>query len=860
MAFSKLLSPSKTALLVVSILSAVQTSVSAPTADIGTTVSSAPKPVPNSVPGSIESLQNKLRIVPSPLNSKDEIKRRDLDVVYGNGIPSDSITQSTVNPPKRLGKRQFQQMSVSAPAILSRPPGSPNTNDEEDAIGAAAEKIKQAADEAVNHMEKVANAAVRNAAEEQKEGIDNPNFHGSQDNSYVWPSAAPALPAWPTNVASTWDPLASAAASAGQGFRVLDGNGELIRDDALQPNAVISPQGQPVDAAVSNELGAPFQVLSGDGQPLQDGALQPKRVVAPVGEPIQVFDGSGNPIEDVNGALQPERIIAPVSEPVQVFDGNGNPIEDVNGALQPERIVAPVGEPIRVFDGSGNPIEDVNGALQPERIVAPVSEPVQVFDGSGNPIEDVNGALQPERIVAPVGEPLQVLDGNGNKIQDLNQYTDPTILNQPEPVRILNGDGSPLTGGALQPPPTTPEYFTPNILDNNQILNDAGQTIQDPDLSVVPAIASNPDLWRQVLDDPNVQKFLRDNTPEGLQPLLDPSTKDQLEQDPSIANSIVPSLNNPTPEGVTPFLNLLDALPINDKLTLVNEGPDIARLAQPDPSGFSDVINAIENLQTPSPFPADGFRSGFLPAPSVHTDTGSMLFTPNGFEMSPVGPFGGPRLLPQLDGINQNFDGTINQPFVPNQDIFGGTFGAMPTNVFLPNGGTISFNCVPIYIDANGEQHAASDVPSQILSAFNVGDMPMPTTEQSSFKDQTTDPNTPLTSFLSEVVAQNPDILSASQIDENTVLVNTEGGDDAEKVFGKLQNGWGLEAEKTGDNGLDLVTLENGGTKFQISQPQGFATARILEAKTPADVLGQVSEGASIQLETVNVAPAPASA
>ncbi|KAF3313323.1 hypothetical protein TWF173_006062 [Orbilia oligospora] len=483
-------------------------------------------------------------------------------------------------------------MSVSAPAILSRPPNSPNTNDEQNAIGAAAERIKQAADEAVNHMEEVATSAVRNAANEQRDGVDNPIFHGSQDNSYVWPSTIPSNYPWPTNVATTRDPLASAAAVAA---------------------------------------------------------------------------------------------------------------------------------------------------------------------------------------AAPGGQGFQVLDGNGNP-----------------------------AGG-------------------NQILNDMGQaipgeTLQNSDPSVVSAITSNLGLWRQVLDDPNIQKFLQDNTPEGLQPLLDPSTVNQLEQNPGLANTLVPSLNNPTPESITQFLILLDTVPLTDKLNLINEGHDVALLARTDPEELAKMMNTVDNLSAPTQFPVSGFRTDILPPPTVHTDTGSMLFTPNGFEMSPVGPFGGPVPLPQ-----QGFDGTINQPPGPVSDIFHGTFGAIPTNVFLPNGGTISFNCVPIYIDANGERHAASDILPQILSAFNVGGMQMPITTQSSFMDQTMDPNTPLTPFLSEVVAENPDILSASQIDDTTVLVNTEGGDDAEK----------------------------------ISQPQGFATADILDAKTPGDILSKIGEGASIQLETANVAPMP---
>ncbi|KAK6520851.1 hypothetical protein TWF506_001094 [Arthrobotrys conoides] len=614
MVLPRLLSPSKTAVFLVAILSATQSSVSAPTADTGTAVSSAPKPIPNLVPSHVQSLHKAPKIVASTLNTKDGVKKA---------------------PPKRLAKRQFQQMSVSAPAILSRPPSSPNTNNEEDAIGAAAEKIKQAADEAVNHMEQVANAAVRNAADEQRDGIDNPVFHGSQDNSYIWPSATPSYYSWPTNVASTWDPLASAAALA---------------------------------AAASGGQGQGFPVV----------------------------------------------------------------------------------------------------------------------------------------------------DGNA--------------------------------------------YFNVNPVSDNQILNDLGQTISDQTLqnsdpSIVPAIISNPDLWRQALNDPNIQSFLQSNTPEGLQPLLDPATTAQLRQNPGAANILVPSLNNPTPDIIVPFINLLDALPVNDKLNLINEGPDIGRLAQTDSTGLASAIDAVQNLRAPDTFTGvSGFRNDFIPPPSVHTDTGSMLFTPNGFEMSPVGPLGGQGPRVQIDTTGQGFDATIGQPLGPGPDIFRGTFGAIPTNLFLPNGGTISFNCVPVYIDANGEQHAASDVPSHILSAFNVGGQGV---VPSAFMDQTTDPNTPLTPFLSEVVAENPDILSASQIDDTTVLVNTQGGDDAEKVFSKLQNGWGLQAEDTDqENGLDTVTLENGGTKFQISQPQGFATADILDAKTPGDILSQIGEGASIQLETANAAPA----
>ncbi|KAK6536831.1 hypothetical protein TWF281_001041 [Arthrobotrys megalospora] len=723
MALLKLLSPCRTTLLLVATLSAARLSVAAPTADIVTAVSSAPNPAPNLTPGDEQPIHKKEEIFFNAPNSEDEITKRSINIVpTGTTSPEAGVQQESgvddgaTSPdpsPKHLGKRQTstRQRSWSAPAILSTPPDTPNTNAEEDAIGAAAEKIKQAADEAVNHMESVANAAVRNAAEEQKDGVDNPNFHGSQDdNSYVWPSASPVQPAWPTNGVSTWDPLASAAAVA---------------------------------------------------------------AAAPAGQAFRVLDGAGNPI---------------LEQPV-------------------------------------NPNQVAN-------------QPLQVLDGNGNPLQA--GVPQPQRVV-----------------QDPEQYFDPTLFD--EPFQVLDGNGNLLQAGASQPIAAPEGFAAPGIPNDNQILSDVGQTqpgqaIQSSDPSIVPAIVSAPDLWRQVLDDPNIQQFLQDNTPEGLQPLLDPSTKSQLEQNPSIANSLVPSLNHPTPENITPFLNLLNTLPLDQQLDLIKEGHNIASLAQTRPTDLASVIDTIDNLRTPTPFPIDGFSNGFLPGPSVHTDSGSMLFTPNGFEMSPVGPFG-PSLLPPFNGIDQNFDGTINQPSGANQDIFGGTFGSIPTNVFLPNGGTISFNCVPVYIDANGNSHSASDVPSQILSAFNVGG-------QSSFTDQTTDPNTPLTPLLNEVVSGNPDIISASQIDPNTVLVNTQGGDDAEQVIKDFGNGWGAKFEDTdGREGFDTVILENGGTRFEINRPQGFATADVLNAKGPGDILGTAfGEGASVKLETANAAPVPAPA
>ncbi|KAK6361338.1 hypothetical protein TWF730_005072 [Orbilia blumenaviensis] len=730
MGFSKLLSPCRTTLLLVAILSTAHPSVSAPTSDIGTAVSSAAKPIPNITPNSKGSLiHQETETSPGALGPGDEIKRRGLNAVSGGMVlPSPSVKPQNLiedeepppNPsPKHLGKRQTRPRSFSAPAVLSKPPDAPNTNAEENAIDTAAAKIKEAANDAVNNMRDVANAAVQNAAEEQKEGVDNPSFQGSQDDSYVWPSASPVQPAWPTNGVSTWDPTASAAAApGGQALQVLDGTGNPIQNDAQEPKTMLSGSEQYFDPILSNEPNIPLQVLDGSGKRLKNGALQPEQYFDPT-----LFD-------------EPD-------VPFRVLDGEGNPMPE---------------------NADGNSIQ--NNALQPKPMVPGLE---QYFDPTlFNEPEQIQVSNGPEQYFDPALFDESQQTASGRRPQ---YYFDPMLPSQP--LQVLSGDGTSLKGGAIQPEPMN-----------------------------------------------------SDNTPEGLQPLLD--------------------------------------------------------LAETDPTEFASIIDTIDNPQASTPFPAvEAFRNDFAPGQSIHTDTGSTLFTPNGFEMSPVGPFGGPHLLPQLDGINQNFDrstnqppllpqldgvnqnfdGTISKPLTPSQDIFGGTFGAMPTNVFLPNGGTISLNCVPVYIDANGNQHAASDVPSQILSAFNVGGMPMPITTQSSFTDQTTDPNTPLTPLLSEVVSNNPDAISASQIDDNTVLVNTGGGDDAEKVFSTLGDTWKLEAEATqeGDNsnGYNVVTLDNGGTAFKITQPEGFATANILDAKTPGDILSQISDGASIQLEVTNAPPAP---
>ncbi|EPS36407.1 hypothetical protein H072_10088 [Dactylellina haptotyla CBS 200.50] len=729
----------------------------------------------------------------------------------------------------------------------------------------------------------------------------------------------PNVPGWQNGAEQHFDP--SLFNTNEEPFQVLDGLGNPIKDNAVQPEANVpvwqNGAEQFFDPTLFNE---PAQVLDGTGNPLRDNALQPDPTVPGwQNGPEQFFDpglfnendqsspvldGLGNPIKD--NALQPEATVPgwqngaeehfdpslfdSNEQPLQVLDGLGNPIKD--NALQPEanvpgwqngpeQVFDPElfntnDQPFQVLDGQGNPLK--NDAMQPDPTVpgwqTDSEQPFQVLDGLGNQVG--NDALQPDPTV-PGWD-------NGPE-----QYFDPSLFDSnDQPFQVLDGLGNPIKNDALQPNPMVPGSNGVDALSDPEIGNQIGQTgpgqaIDAVDNLALPAIVSAPELWRQVLDDPNVQQFLQDNTPNSLQPLLDQEIRNELETQPSTEwQNILPGVNNAMPETITPFLNLLDSVTPQQQSDLIIDGPGIVDAAVNNPIAMANVFDQVDahKGQQPfgqqmenTPFPYNGFNQaqadpngdnfgdasayllpempgvnhnfdgtintplGNMPDPVVHMDSGGTTFTPNGFDQNPTGAGGGIA------------DTTPNQ--IGNQG------GSGSTNPLLSNNGMFTFNCVPVYVDANGVQRPFNDILAQTLSALNVnvanfgamGQGPATSITQSTPGS----PDPPLAPLLSEVISNNPDeIVSASQISPNTVLINKDGVDDAEEVVTNFNNGYRMTAVNTGGpDTFDSVTLEKGGTKFDINNPIGFDTVNIMNAAGPGDILNEAfNDGASVVVES----------
>ncbi|KAF3907770.1 hypothetical protein AA313_de0210292 [Arthrobotrys entomopaga] len=797
------------------------------------------------------------------------------------------------------------------------------------------------------------------------DGLGNP----IKDNA-LQPEAV--VPGWQNGAEQYFDPNLF---NQPEPVHVLDGLGNPIVNDALQPEVVVpgiqnGPE-QYFDPSLFNEP-EPVQVLDGLGNPIVNNALQPEAVVPnwingpeqhfdpglfePDQPAFQVLDGLGNPL--VNDALQPEALVpgwqdGPEQhfdpslfepEPVQILDGLGNPIRD--NALQPESAV-PLSQsgleqyfdpalfdeqPIQILDGLGNPIQ--NNALQPEALI-PVqdsaaqylapglvqpAQPFQILDGLGNPIR--NNALQPEALIpAPIYR-------NGPE-----RYFDPGLFDQPsQSIDTLDNLGNPI------------ENDVPNALNSPadvKILENIGQSVPGQVISnidnlALPAIVNDPDLWRGVLNNPRIRKFLQDNTPTSLGPLLDDDVRRELNQQPaSTWRDIIPEVSDSSVNAVQPVLDILDNLTPAQQSDLITNGPGIADLANTNPAEVANVFQQVNDIQ--------------MPDPVVRLNTDGRVFTPNGFEQNLVGPNGGviqdvvpinaatrpfgpdvldvtpmngvlpndvpvtnmapflpqafnptpnspngfiipdtgiadnvaPYLLPDLPGVNQNFDGTLS-PFQPD-NIAADLNNLLSGNPLL-NGGAFTFNCVPVYVDANGMQRPFTDMLAQALRSLNVNianydgttsavdatdtapnvietvketvkETVPGTTDGGDTLYSATNKDAVLDPFLREVVDNTENVVTAKKVDSNTVLVNTDNFSDAEQLVTKFDNGWDMTAKDTGGpNTFDTITLEKGDTKFDLSDPSGFDSASILAAKTPGEVLNGAlrDDTTTVAIEDIN--------
>ncbi|KAK6539684.1 hypothetical protein TWF694_009888 [Orbilia ellipsospora] len=833
MPLSKQIPAAKAFFLYVILISLAKHAVAAPVADVGTAVSSAPDPRPN------EDYISDLIIEPDETNK--ELKKRGVRTVPIGSINT-TATLSPENAPniseetadKALKKRQVTRLrSVSAPSRLSG----------------------------------LANPIVEETVQEI------PSSTTDWDYSYVWPSSGPVqqFGAWPSSPAVIGNVLEPKAIIPNQGFQVLDGLGNPIVNDALQPEAVVPGWVNGAEQYYDpNLFDEPVQILDGLGNPIQNDALQPEAVVPGFQngpeqyfdpnlfnepEPVQILNGLSNPI--VDDALQPVAVVPGFqngpeqyfdpglfdSQPLQVLDGLGNPI--VNDALQPEAVVPnwvngpeqyfdpalfEPDQPVQILDGLGNPIRD--NALQPEAVV-PVApglvepvQPIRILDGLGNPIRD--NALQPEVVVpAPIYQ-------NGPE-----QYFDPGLFDQPnQPIRVSDGIGNLIQNDALQ-------------LQQSDLIN-TGPAIAD-------LVESDPielaDVFQQINDFQMPDPVVRLNTGGRIQDVvpisadtrpfapnaLDVAPLDRLLSNdipvtniaPVLPQSLDPTFNIPRDYGDTVVRlsdGILDSIdPIPDPIVRLNYGFNNAAI----------MPNTLVRLNDGIPDSIDPF-----PDPIVRL---------NGGIADNVSPY----LLPDLPGVNQNFDGTLANPTQVNNfaaDLNDNLLGANP----LLNGGAFTFSCVPVYVDPSGVQRPFTDILAQALRSLNVNvanydgitDIPdvletvqenadgLDTVYTDSNKDAELDP------FLREVVDSRDDIVTAKKVDANTVYFNTDDSNDAEGIVTNFDNGWQMTATDTGGaNTFDTVTLERGDTKFDISNPSGFDSASLVAANTPGEILNGALRG-----------------
>ncbi|KAJ6261049.1 hypothetical protein Dda_3714 [Drechslerella dactyloides] len=818
MGSSKLHSPIRGIVVLATILSAAQFSTAAPTIEVGTSVISAPDPIPNIIPGKDHTYLEHEAIVQAEF-AKDEIKKRDANVLTTwaqNKVPENAIgagnTAATGTHSETLSKRQFntdftRARSNSAPARIGS--FGPDITDEQNAIAGA-----------VDNLQAVAEQALQNAANEQQQGFNNPNFGFGQPPTVVQGQLASFAPA----IQTAWSPPAASLQP-------------VVGQTAQQPAAVIEPAG--------------FQVLDGLlSGPLQDNAQQPENVIAGLGP-------ANNPADEVvvlDGTLQ-------------------GPLQ--GGAQQPAAVVDVTpdtpypGSDFQVLDGTlSGPLE--GGAQQPQDILSSLPPPADfsVLDGTLQNLLE-GDAQQPQGVLpgldntpfAPTPADFTVLDGTlkgpleGDAQQPLNIL--PALDETGLPgLDVYDGIGQPLQNGALQPASTVPMDVEDQAI-NQLSQTQPGQVIQNADDTALPAIVSAPDLWQQVFDSPDVQQFLQGNNPASLQPFLQPETRQAIEQDPNSAGTFVPGLTNATPDQISNFANFIDTLPPNQQVSLVTDGPAIADLTQAYPAELSDVLDQASGLKTPQifgPFLNDNIASA-MPESTVFGGGGE--FTPNGFEQSPVGPNGLPPFaFPDTQAFPDNGQFIPNgfaqsptgsdafAPFTPDAQSVNNYSpeSGVPTNLLLQNGGVLHFNCVPVYTDANGVKYPAAEIQAQALNSLNLasfGAMSGP---------PPSDPN-----LLNDVVSQDDgSIVSASQIDGNTVLINTDQQNDSEQVVKQLQDGWTMQAEDTdGVRGFDRQIVSNGGVNFVIDNPNGIPTDSILGADTVGKALdASLGSDARISVES----------
>ncbi|EWC46762.1 hypothetical protein DRE_04007 [Drechslerella stenobrocha 248] len=751
MGHSRLHYPVRAAALCAAVLYFAQFSAAAPTIETGTSVSSAPGPIPNISPDRPHTSTDK----EGAESTRDNVLKRNLDIapIQTGVAPADTQGEDATHAP--LSKRQVPGLNLAA----------------------------------IAQSQPAANG---------------------RDYNWVWPTGIPAAPIF-------------SPAAAGNG--IPQAQAQAFNSQLQQPGAL---GGAAVDGPVLNGL------LTG---PLEGGAQQPEDVVGLNSAPAQAdiaLDGLLRPLN--NGAIQPLAVIPQNDQPFenQIPQLVEEPIilaGDLSGSLQGSAQQPPANiQP--VLDNQFQP----NGAVQP-------NEPLTVLAGDlSGPLQ--NGAQQPVEVIPQsAAEVNPVLNG------------------------LLTG---PLENNAIQPPAVIPQADAAPasgspVLSEASIINQLGQmeparVLHGTDDNSIHTILGASEIWSDLVDNPNVEAFLLDNSPEVLQPFLVPDTVAKLKQDPTQARNLVPGLHA-IPDQVISFTNFLDGIPALDWPTVVNQGPQIADLAASHPEEVRQVVNQAERLQAQqaNDQPLDNtiledetiynsmIDDSFVSFPDTQALPGQDQFIPNGFQgqFLPNG-FQGQSVPDGLQGQfipngfqNQPFLGESQDefvpddsqsPFIPNgfrqdpgspppQDTFNTVQPGEPpvvTSFVLPDGTMISFNCLPVYT-VNGVQYPATGAHTQALSAMLANGAPS-----------------------GDILYAPP--LPLGGLDTLTTHSATK----------QLENGWTMQATDTdGVDGVDHQRISKDGVDiaFTISDPSGIPANTILGSNSVGDALG-----AAFQMPNANIA------
>ncbi|KAF3937047.1 hypothetical protein ABW19_dt0210582 [Dactylella cylindrospora] len=818
-----------------------------------------PEPVPNLLPRAVtaassapESVPDSLPELPLVVGSASEpvpnllprtIENSGIEDVESGDSPSKEENDSVIEQGDLIKRQTPRFMSQSAPARLQSGSGNSkpaNTQDEKEVIAGATENLKDAADAAANQLQDIADNAVDNAANEQKNGIDNPAFSNDMERKAQQPQAMIPQPA-----------------AGGSGPSDND-----MERGAQQPQAMIPPSTtgnsnpnfvwptfKPQKDAAETNTGNSWAPPKESQAPAANGGsagTSSQQNPANADQPIPSAD------DTLRNAQEPERVVPPVesgdgsqnAEVAPQADANAQSNQDQEGPLIPAW---------SDLAQDNYPFTDdtQRDAQEPERIIPAWSDLAQddPYGYSNYPTQDTGDSSDP---IIPWWSPLAQDNTYDSNTPNDNASNDQIIpgwseLAQDDPYGYNNAPSSQGADDQLIPgwSDLAQDY-------NSPFTDDTTRNAQEPE---------------------NMLDRLR--TADTSEPIGLETSQEPLAY---IQNGGDTGSDNTATSDSTPTDNQIP----DDIFNLPKPGVDVRN------GGSSVFLDSPTGEYTPSdgntPVSESIREDSFnLPQPGVDvSEGGSSVFSntpdepivgPNGGvvdDTQPVQeqwrPQGGPSSeypdylsdpyagsgssAPSADLDLLNGDGTSapqdNAPGYPDylSDPTAGRGSAVPsipTEVSLPNGGTLRFKCLPTFVDGFGNEQEATAEQIQALNSLvsTSGNFPSPYPFRNSNTGTGTSDPTDLDAFLQQVVSEGGDnIRSASLVNPDTVLVNTDSNPDAEALRTQADGGFQVTAEDTDNrNGFDRLTMQKGRTAYQIDNPSGFPTDQLIETHTPGGFL-----------------------